>query len=120
MISTDTLRIIRQLLEKTRERQVGWAEAQSPVTSRVYSFVVRFDLARSSVTLARLRDDQTLRFRLANEDGAAVISEDLEPGDQGYAELEELIILAFRQSRKVDETLLDLESFLREEKKRSR
>lgn len=111
MIHEQNLVLIRRLLEKTRSNEAEWTEPNDLLAS-LYMGFVRLDLARASVSIGRLRSG-AIQFRVYNSEGSAIIDEFASPNQEGYDELTAILDLSLRKSRRIDETLKEIDEFLR-------
>jgi hypothetical protein len=110
MISPYTLELITALLAKTRAGEATWTEPNDLFALSFRAFV-RLSLPHSSVSIGLL-PSEAIQFRVHNDSGTAVIDETASPGELGYPPLSELLNFVIRKTRKIDETMNELNAFL--------
>jgi hypothetical protein len=105
--------MIDELLRKTEAGEVPWGEINDFMAA-VYSPSLLLSLQNSSISLRRHRnDDKTVEFVINNAKGAPVVSVQSAPSDEYNERFNKLINTAIRKIRLVDETLADVNAFLK-------
>ncbi len=114
MANGEVVRIIMELLSKTKSSEVPWAEPSGIDMLRVmYPESVFLSLPKSKIIVRRSADKQNVEFQIENLVGAIVQKVTAAKNDGLYAPLTELLATALNQARKVEQTMRDVDEFLK-------
>lgn len=111
MTREELTQIIVELLEKTRKGEVPWAEPEG-ILSVLYPDYVMLKLPKSSIIIRRQTGVAAIDFTISNEKGVAVATLRVLENDSLHKPLSELLSLATKRTKHVDETLKDVRDFL--------
>jgi hypothetical protein len=108
--------VVRGLLEKTRQNEVEWTQrAETDFWATLYPDHIVLRLPKSTIMIRREEIGQTgLTFLISNEEGRTVVQyRAKDTTDPLYPMLREMLDLALGRIRKVDETIHDVQDFLK-------
>ncbi len=114
MANGEVVKIIMELLAKTRRGEVPWAEPSGiDMMGVLYPEALFLTLPKSRVIVRRGRNKQSIDFQILNEAGAVVQGLSAGKNDGLYTPLEQLLEAGLNQARKVEQTMRDVENFLK-------
>src|SRR2546426_9029591 len=112
MTKDELTAVVRAFLEKTRQNEIEWTQrADSDFWATLYPDHIVVRLPKSTIMVRR---EQTgITFLISNEEGRPVVQYRAKDPDPLYVMLKEMLDLALSRIRKVDETLHDVQDFLK-------
>ena len=112
MANDEVVKIVTELLGKTQRREVPWIEPAFDLITTTYPLRVVLRLPKSRVEVRRHKDG-AMEFLILNEDGTAVRKVTASKQEELHAPLTEILSIGINQARKVEQTIRDVEDFLK-------